>query len=284
MIVFYTLAVIVILSIEEQSSAYAGSCFPAAVHNTGGTCLSGQELDDLQQEISRNVSFIMSGGFSCGGTSGWRRVGHLDLTDTSQSCPSVLLESSAGGVRACGRPTETPDCQSVFYTTDGSCLYSKVCGRIRGYQFGATSAFQFASQGLEGNYVEGVSLTHGPSGNRTHIWTFASSLTEVFDGRFSDQFCQCVTSAAPAPPSFVGNDYFCESGAHTVFNSISFYPNDPLWDGQNCVSSCCGLNNPPFFSKTLPAPTTDDIELRLCYLDGIQQTDTRIDQVELYVQ
>ncbi len=34
--------------------------------------------------------------------------------------------------------------------------------------------------GFAGYYVEGVSLTHGQNGNRTHIWTFAGSLAEVY--------------------------------------------------------------------------------------------------------
>ena len=43
----------------------------------------------------------------------------------------------------------------------------------------ATSAFGYAAQGIDGYYVEGVSLTHGQSGSRTHIWTFAAGLSEV---------------------------------------------------------------------------------------------------------
>ena len=53
-----------------------------------------------------------------------------------------------------------------------------------------------------------------------------------------------------------------------------FYPNDILWDGQNCTSTstCCQLNNPPWFTKNLPNATTDDIELRLCTIAMIQYT------------
>ncbi len=41
------------------------------------------------------------------------------------------------------------------------------------------------------------------------------------------------------------------------------HPDDPLWDGQGCIHGnlCCSLNKPPWFTKTLPTPTTDDIEM-----------------------
>ena len=69
-------------------------------------------------------------------------------------------------------------------------------------------------------------------------------------------------------------------------NQLIFYPNDPLWDGQNCVvtSSCCEFNNPPWFTKTLNASTTDDIELRICTTNSLQLEDVPLELIELYVQ
>ena len=45
-----------------------------------------------------------------------------------------------------------------------------------------------------------------------------------------------------------------------------FYVNDSLWGGERCAStsSCCEVNSPPWFCKSLPQPTTDDQEIRLC--------------------
>ena len=263
---------------------------PAKV-SVPGACPTEQDRIGIHDELSQNISTLLRGvvNYSCGGP-GWRRVGYLDMTDPSQSCPfGLALKTYSPGLRSCGRATNnTSGCWSTFYNTGGS-PYSSVCGRVRGYQFGATDAFfsyHNMQQGINGYYVDGVSLTHGGSNSRTHIWTFAAGLSETYTGSHTDFFCRCVTEQAPPAPSFVGNNYFCESGRNIAFVSGTYilYRDDPLWDGQNCVSDCCQLNTPPYFTRTLPAPTSDNIELRICSNSGGTSTDIPIDQVELYVK
>ena len=86
------------------------------------------------------------------------------------------------------------------------------------------------------------------------------------------------------PPSFVGNDYFCDTGVDTGLSREAFYSDDPLWDGAGCgpQSTCCSFNSPPWFYKQLPQTTTDDIEMRVCRISSRQ--DTAIEVVEIYVQ
>ena len=254
------------------------------------TCPINKELDATATTTNSSSSSAKANveTYSCGGTPGWRRIGYLDMTDPSQSCPSGLaFKNYSEDMRMCGRAEEEPGCWSVNYSAGGS-PYSKVCGRVRGYQFGATGGFYAYHHGtqLDSYYMEGVSLTHGPSGARTHIWSFTACVSEVYSDIFATLFCPCVTDKAPSPPAFVGNDYFCESGLNSKWSldMYEFYPNDPLWDGKNCKSSCCQFNNPPFFTKTLPAPTNDDVELRICSHNIGVNEDTPIDQVELYVQ
>ena len=165
-----------------------------------------------------------------------------------------------------------------------------MCGRIKGYQFGRTEAFWQSFRGIDGQYVDGVSLTHGRNSSRKHIWTFAAGLTES-SSQNSAYFlyrCPCDTSHNNLVPLFVGNDYFCESGLNSAWidHQFNFYPGDPLWDGQNCTdtSTCCEFNNPPWFTKTLNAATTDDIELRICNSNLIQYEDIPLELIDLYVQ
>ena len=84
----------------------------------------------------------------------------------------------------------------------------------------------------------------------------------------------------------MGGDYFCESGHNSNLEPFRiFYSNDPLWDGDGCTASStyCSFNNPPYFTKQLPSPTTDDIEARL--YDGRDiYSDIPIEFIELYVQ
>ena len=119
-------------------------------------------------------------------------------------------------------------CSSTTFDVGGF-PYSQVCGRIKGYQFGITNAFYLFRKGIERQYVDGVSLTHGRSGGREHIWTFVARWTEL--GNNPDLRCPCDTSNYDRVPLFVGKDYFCESGVNSDWSGQHiFYPDDPLWD------------------------------------------------------
>ena len=219
---------------------------------------------------------------TCGGTGGWRRVVYLDMRDPNTNCPSGW-QLTGLPKRTCGRvSTHNLTCDSVTFPVSGG-DYTRVCGRIKAYQYGATDAFEAYNEGrvttIDGAYVSGVSLTHGSP--RQHIWTFAAGVSEYY--RTLNDVCPCDATVTITIPPFVGGDYFCESG----FNSRAytrFLPDDPLWDGYGCIASstCCSFNNPPYFTKQLPSPTTDDIEARICRWESNE--DTPIEVLDLYVQ
>ena len=116
-----------------------------------------------------------------------------------------------------------------------------MCGRITAYQVGTTDSFLHRKLGgLDGIYVDGISLTHGNP--RQHIWTFASALDEV--GTITDRNCPFIdnsSSVASSPPAFVGGDFFCDTGSEEHVVDSYFYGNDPLWDGAGCgpLNTCC---------------------------------------------
>ena len=89
-------------------------------------------------------------------------------------------------------------------------------------------------------------------------------------------------------PSYVGNDYFCESGNPGPDLSTELYPSDPLWDGQGCTTPpCCELSFPPgvpWFCKQLPQATTVDIEVRICRDEAVSNEDTPVEIVDIYIR
>ena len=215
----------------------------------------------------------------------WFQVASLNMSDPSQQCPSSWMLYSTSGVRGCGiSNTSSGSCPGTSYAT--SHQYSRVCGRAIGYQIGSTDAFGFQTiREIDSYYVYGVSITHGTP--RNHIWTYGAGLTEG-GYRIQHDNCPCSNLSHPDnifPPSFVGDNYYCESGNPTTgFVRSMLYPDDPLWDGEQCEGECCSNGkSPPWFSVELPNPTTDDIEVRIC--SSAPATDnTPIQLLELYIQ
>ena len=259
------------------------------------TCPSGAQRGIARNEVRNDTRSLLresvvpllqanSSEHPCGG-SGWRRVAYLNMSDPSQHCPSVWREITTPH-RVCGRnSTSGYGCAGLTYST-GSEQYNQVCGRIIGYQVGSTSAFRRSpGRSINSNYIEGVSVTRGSP--RQHIWTFAAGLDEH---SYANEICPCVTGSIGGSniPSFVGQNYFCESGVTRWPGTYGvLYPDgDPLWDGQGCgpTSSCCTFNSPPWFNVTLSSPTTDYIEVRICGNEGINIDDSPIQLMELYVK
>ncbi|XP_064388465.1 uncharacterized protein LOC135336541 [Halichondria panicea] len=225
---------------------------------------------------------------SCNTAGGWMRVANLDMTDPNQNCPEGLrlVTRTEPPLRTCGRIEGPARCVSTTYSTY-EVEYSKVCGQIIGYQSSTSDAFdQFfknRSLSIDDGYVDGVSLTHGQL-PRQHIWTFVNAIDEIHS---NELVCPCTRPDLPytgVVPPFICQDYFCETGSQQK-HTFTFYPDDPLWDGQGCggTSTCCEFNNPPWFCKQLPQPTTDDIELRLCSDQSIYDEETPIEIIEMYV-
>ena len=217
-----------------------------------------------------------------GGTRGWTRVAHLDMTNPDHQCPAGLsLEASRK--RLCEKSSFVPGCASVVYPTHGQ-EYSRVCGKIKAYQKSHPAAFRPYKQRntltLNDSYVDGVSLTCG-TGPRQHIWTFAAA--------YSDATIDCSCGAQRAQsmlPAFISGDFFCETGSRTGWEIDKFFDEDPLWDGEGCDPEvdCCGYNNPPWFCKQLPQATTQDVEMRLCLSEHKDYGNVLIEMIDIYVQ
>ena len=290
---------------------------PGIQGESGNTVLSREEFDRVCERVAKklNVSILteiieridalnttinppisectsnttlnppISGRTLCGITStNWRRIAYFDTT-RGDACPKGLHTSTntTSGQTACGTTNGLRSLLSLKFPTGGS--YTNVCGRVRGYSGWNVLAFNpyinYGRRTIDSNYADRVLITRGSP--RQHLWTYAAGLSEEYS--IIKYVCPCARSGYSPSwiPSFVGSNYYCESGLVTSrnVNTIgNIWWNDPLWDGKGCFTSgntCCDRYG--WFHRQVP-PTTDDIEVRWCQeFTSILLTD----QLEIWV-
>ena len=267
------------------------SCYD--ILQTNPTASSGYYGIKLSNGSQVEVYCDMEGSH-CDGEGGWTRVAFVNMSVPGSSCPPGLVQyddifntslcyiherAYIGNSRAV--------CNSTFFPPYGL-SYTKVCGQVRGYQYGTPWAFHCYIYDYNCNpeiKTYGVTFTYH-SNPRKHIWTYAGGWHE--QERYS-YGCPCNIGSQYMNYTipFVGNDYYCESGTNT-YSGYELFPNDPLWDGQECPgreATCCTSPKMPWFVKTLNETVNDDIELSICgYSDDSYIAGTPIDLVELYIK
>ena len=212
----------------------------------------------------------------------WKRVGYLNMSDPTQQCPDSWQKFTSP-VASCAKKGSGP-CDSVIIATSGA-SYQMVCGVFLGYEKGTPDAFNsYAGLGrnLETYYVDGVSITYGSPGNRHHVYTYAAGNSE-FASLYS-----CPCAGGTSPPSFVGSDYYCESGnpLNIFIIGSTFFGSDVLWDRQLCRQdevTCCDPSNLPWFCKTFPTPVTQSLEVRICLDEALDNENVALEFFDLYI-
>ena len=224
------------------------------------------------------------------GSGGWMRVAYLNMSDSTEECPPGFRLYQSEGVRACGRQsTSSGSCQSVKFPSY-SISYSQVCGRVVGYQYGSPDAIDMlhgtgltSHNDINSYYVDGISLTCGFP--RQHIWTLIAGNSD--NAQYSTVNCPCTNGTTQTVQSFIGNDYFCESGNPDTYWQVKLYTADPLWDKKGCSTierSCCQVTGLPWFHKIIQSPKNDYIELRVCGDEGTDNEDVLVNYYEVYVK
>ena len=284
-----------LLTLHNESSSASFSPLPTSCqeiknkqpNSPSGVYLLATANDGGTKYVYCNMEELCSSG------GGWTRLAYLDMTDSTENCPSGFKLRTSGDIRACGRAASSiGSCTSVQFPSN-DISYSQVCGRVVGYQYGSIDAIQSAygdpnhHNDINSYYVDGVSITHGSP--RQHVWTLMGGLYED-NSNNGQPSCPCSPAGSPYKnnlQSFIGNDYFCESGNPTsIWKDSHFYPSDPLWDGKECSreGDCCTAPGLPWFHKDLNTTTTDYLEMRLCADQGNNNEDTPVSFYELYVK
>ena len=150
----------------------AGSCAAIFPHNPSSP--SGHYWVKSSNGSADRVYCDMTR--SCGNITGrWMRVAKLDMTNSSTQCPSGLRQRTDPNLHTCIKNSDSGGCSSVTFFTSNT--FSRVCGKIKAYQFGHPDAFFPSISNIDNCYVDGISLTHGRP--RQHIWTFAVANDEA---------------------------------------------------------------------------------------------------------
>ena len=205
------------------------------------------------------------------------------MSDPTEQRPSACELYNTSAVRACGRPqsdgvSNGQNCPATAYPTNYH--YSRVCGRVIGYQVGSPEAFL----SVRNKYMlDGIVISHGIQ--HEYIWSYVAGLTESWPLSYYPS-TKCPCNRGRQLPQSVGDNYYCESGNPNV-NAMpdNLYASDKLWDGEQCEGSCCtGTKSPPWFSVRLSTPTNDSIEVHICCDQPTSDEDIPIELLELYVQ
>ena len=195
----------------------------------------------------------------------WTRVAYLNMSDSSSVCPPGTQKFVNGSAIVCGiQDSSIGTCVSI--TASVTSNYSQICGQVAGYQKGSTDGF--STNGIDSTSLDGVSITRGSP--RQHVWSYVIALQGNDYAHSSHpglKICPCSKTSRMQVPSFVGSDYYCESGCPGIFDQSSFYWNDVMWDGGQCgilETDCCTTPGEPWFHKVLDVPSIDDVEIRIC--------------------
>ena len=142
------------------------------------------------------------------------------MSSYKQSCPGnwTLINNP---IRTCGSTPEA-GCASAVFSTHGI-SYSQVCGRVRGYQKGTTEAFYpFSNLASTGVVLDGILISHGDRPKR-HIWAYVTGIKRNTLG-VNTRYCPCADHRFSGDvPSFIGNDYYCDSGSDNHPSTETFY-------------------------------------------------------------
>ena len=145
--------------------------------------------------------------------------------------------------------------QSVWFTHipyTYNIPFDFVCGKVVCYSHHSQGASYYSTlsghTGIDDAYLSGLSITYWKQRQHTHqhIWSYAAGYYESDSNPYN---CPCAANPGQAAPSFICNDYYCESGPHTsVPNQWHMHHQLTVgWQRMYHGSNCCNSTHMPWF-------------------------------------
>ena len=289
-LVIWNIAIVALLVIVDGIDIAIGCNYGLSLSCPGKSCLDiyhknpnahGRSQQFIVRIGSRLQFINCDMNLECGGEKGWMIVTKINVA-AGNSCPSGWRKIT-NPTKACRAPSDKDGCYSArFYTRN--IPYSRVCGMVIGYQKGTTDAFHpgLGDVSINDHYLDGISITYGTP--RKHLWSYAAGLSEI--SIYNHVNCPCSVRHGALPPSFVRDNYYCESGTNGRLRHASYFTSDPLWDGRGCSSrdNCCTQPNLPWFYRQIPLTSREDLEARICYDQAFADEAVLVKEIQLYVQ
>jgi len=215
---------------------------------------------------------------------GWIKI--ADIHD-GENCPSAWqsITIPQTSKKACRSGQDAAGAYTANFSTEEACEgFQHFCGKVIGYQKGTPDGFNekaVVGTQIDDCYLDGLSITYGQQ--RKHLWSLAIGVS--LDNFTTLGNCPCSENAGQSPPSFVRDDYYCDSASIGLPLTSAYFPDNPVWDGEGCSSnnSCCAQANMPYFYRHLLMPVKEDIEVRLCKNEVFSNEGILIKSMELYV-
>lgn len=196
---------------------------------------------------------------------GWTQlVNHDYATD---NCPAGWVRSTSF-VSVCTRQaTSSSDVIRSTNIDSFGIQYEEVLGYVEGYQFGSNDGFgDYPPNNINDAYGDVISFTNTPVNNREHLFSYAVGFGVV---NYDDSNCPGVNGGAN-PPTFVGNDYLCET-ANTSSSGLLFqWYTTPLFQNH--------------LFQVFSTPTDTVIEARIIGTSVSSDEDIGVGKMELYIR
>ena len=260
--------VFTLFTVDGITSQIDNKIAPMTIADNGAACTGCSSEADWNHDARQTIKDFIQNYININGPAfqirqncgpgNWQRVFYLNYSgvDQESNCPGNWNVVTIASVRGCSGVSSS--CASAFSDAVTS-SYTKVCGRVIARGTRTPDAFFRYIQGqntTEHNYVDGVSITHGATGSREHVWTVGVS----GGGHPNGARCPCDNTnntRGQLPPHAVGENYFCVTS-----------DGGNIWTGKGCTAGnpCCSFHNPVYFSVQLPKATTDTIILRCEYV------------------